>query len=543
MSTLSKPSSFKIKVPKDKLGLKKVSPQLTTRVNTVYTETEIAEIECDKTIIQAQIKKNVITKKAEIYLNQDKTSLEITAALIDRRILNVMVLAKTQSGKTGTMIALIQNYLNHPSTKIPIKNIYIITGLSSKDWIDQTRNRMPESLKDQVYHRDKLNNTFAIEVASKKNVLIIIDEVQIAAKDKQSLNKCFHKAGFYNKQSLFKRDVKIVEFTATPDGTLYDLNKWLENSSKIMMEPGSGYTGIIELSKQNRVYQYADLKVSNDKIFQEHLTFINSIIDERFKEPLYHIIRSPVGEVGTRLYQRFDKFYGKSVELFRYDEDSIIEDINEQVLKVKPSKHTFIFIKEKLRCAKTLHKMYLGILYERYSAKPDDTVVIQGLIGRATGYDDNGKTVVFTNKDSIERYNIMWDSKFEDTTIKWKSKTTKIESKEIVSRGTFNSITHMGTKSPDKAKQRIIIKKFTVFKDAFNYTKKELGAKRGPNIPKCRSDGYYENTIRSVTKVMSYDEIYKNKSYGLIKYKYRLHPCYTNVMDKSTLIFCIIHYS
>ena len=40
-----------------------------------------------------------------------------------------MVVALTQSGKAGTMSALIKNCLNHPSNLIPIENIYIITGL------------------------------------------------------------------------------------------------------------------------------------------------------------------------------------------------------------------------------------------------------------------------------------------------------------------------------------------------------------------------------------------------------------------------------
>ena len=142
-----------------------------------------------------------------------------------------MVVALTQSGKTGTMIGLIKNYLNDTTNLIPIENIYIITGLSSREWVEQTKNRMPKSIQERVFHRDNLTNKFVDDIKKKKNVLIIIDEIQIAAKENQTLYKAFSKAGFYNKQNLLKNDIKIIEFTATPDGTIYDLMDWHENSS------------------------------------------------------------------------------------------------------------------------------------------------------------------------------------------------------------------------------------------------------------------------------------------------------------------------
>jgi len=49
-----------------------------------------------------------------------------------------MIVALTQSGKTGTMSGLIKIYLNDTTNLIPIKNIYIITGLSSREWVEQT---------------------------------------------------------------------------------------------------------------------------------------------------------------------------------------------------------------------------------------------------------------------------------------------------------------------------------------------------------------------------------------------------------------------
>ena len=63
-----------------------------------------------------------------------------------------MLLSKTQSGMTGSMLATIKQYLEDSSNLIPIENIYIITGLSSCEWKIQTRERMPESIQKRVFH-------------------------------------------------------------------------------------------------------------------------------------------------------------------------------------------------------------------------------------------------------------------------------------------------------------------------------------------------------------------------------------------------------
>ena len=68
----------------------------------------------------------------------------------------------------------------------------------------------------------------------------------------------------------------------------------------------------------------------------------------------------------------------------------------DEMLQTAPNVHHFIFIKDKLRCAKTLHHEYLGILYDRVTQKPNHSTIVQGLLGRLTGYHCNKKAVVFT---------------------------------------------------------------------------------------------------------------------------------------------------
>ena len=76
-------------------------------------------------------------------------------------------------------------------------------------------------------------------------------------------------------------------------------------------------------------------------------------------------------------------------------------DVMERV-KVKPARQCVLFIKEQLRCAATLVKEHIGVLYDRVSKL--DNVMVQGLAGRSTGYDVPECLVVFSDVKSIMRY-------------------------------------------------------------------------------------------------------------------------------------------
>ena len=99
-------------------------------------------------------------------------------------------------------------------------------------------------------------------------------------------------------------------------------------------------------------------------------------------------------------------------------------------------------------------------------------------------------------------------------------------------------------------KKRISCKKFNTFEEVITFYKdlKKHNTKfknsRGPNRRRPNDDGFYENNIRSLKKVMSVKEIHKNRGWGLSKKnKYKLHTCYRNTSDKSTLEFWLIFYT
>lgn len=540
-----------------------MSEEVNTRRQVDYDINQQKIMELEKVNVLNDIEVLKLKGTSVIYDNQQQCSLEIVAKLHNKKNINIMVVAKTQSGKTGTMIALIKNYLNDTTNLIPIENIYIITGLSSCEWVEQTKNRMPKSVQKRVFHRNQLimkngkkkkgKNNFVDDIKKKTNVLVIIDEIQIAAKENQTLCKVFNEAGFYDKQNLLKKDIKIIEFTATPDGTIYDLMNWGDNASIIKMEAGQNYTSCFDLKNNGRVIQYKDLccynkstgKV-NEALLATNITELKTNID-KFSEPKYHIIRTRNAPLSEIVINNFKKYIDEDMTYYTYDKESDIDDIN-NILKIKPQKNTYIFIKEKLRCAKTLHKTYLGVVYERYTKTADDAVIIQGLIGRGTGYDDNGVSLYFTNKPSIEKYEKLWNSNFTDKSIKWNSKTTQRKRNLLTSKGTYNNpslIDGMDISNNDTIQQKTyVIKKFRTQEEVKKYYDKELKSRfngRGPRKRKANNNGYYEATIRKVKKVWSCSEINNGTYRGSANNNYWFYPCYSDINDKESVEFWLIH--
>jgi len=528
---------------------------ITKRVRCEYNLHQQERMKNEKQIVLCQLELLRLNGTI-IHENQEIIASKVVTEFKNKKIINIMVVSKTQSGKTGSMCATIKKYLEDTSNLIPIENIYIITGLSSCEWKEQTKKRLPAGIR--VYHRCELPYTFVDEIKNNKNILIIMDEIQVAAKKGQTIYKTFKSAGLLDKATMYKNDVKILEYTATPDGTIYDLMKWNDASAKILADVGEGYVSAHDLLQLGRVRQFKELCGYNketgqtDKVVFKNIREIKDDIDN-YKTPLYHIIRTRNGTDQTFTRANFEKIFNieenieKKYNFITYDGESGIEDIN-QILMTQPENHTFIFIKEMLRCAKTLTKRFIGILYDRYNKNPDDSTIIQGLSGRDTGYDNNGISICYTNIDSIVRYEQLWCSAFGDTTIMWNSKTTIFKDGNLSGKDTFNGLEEFDTSSVssddiDETKPYIYkCKNHAEAKAYYNTTLKSKLGGRGPNeILPNPVDGYYYATIRSKKRVYSEDEIRSDSKHGLTKNNYRYYACYTDINDQSTFKFLIIH--
>jgi len=305
--------------------------------------------------------------------------------------------------------------------QVPHDHAFIITGLSSVDWMEQTRARFPKQYHHSIFHRNQLH-LFAHKVKHLNNVLIIIDENQIAFKETQTIHQTFLHANIMQLHDLIHKNVRVVHFTATPNNTQDFMDN--EFSTVVRMEQDTSYVSPFDLLDQGRILEYKDLcgalpDEDYSKLDWKHPTpyDVDPKVFERIreiapflKEPRYHIIRTSHSCFHDLTILNFKQVFPHADFLSETDFDVILD----QVLLVKPARHTFLFIKEKLRCAKTLPKDYLGVLYERFTKRPKMDTILQGLVGRLTGYHDNHDAVVFSNPTLVRDYHKQWTSVFED---------------------------------------------------------------------------------------------------------------------------------
>jgi hypothetical protein len=285
-----------------------------------------------------------------IFPNQLDFGKRIVSALITHR--NVLAFAHTQCGKTGSMLAAIQ-YSN--TTK---DRAFIITGLSSVDWLQQTKDRIKIA---QVFHRNTLHK-FLLIIKHLHNPLVFIDECHIAFKPGQAI---------WDILPLLSH-CRIVFVSATPDWKFFKPDGVRPGFAIRVMKDPPGYISIPSFLEAGHILQCKNISDSPDAIQNIHeiIPFL--------KKPAYHIIRTPKDSLHLLTIQNFKRIFK--------DADFISMPTDFQFLSIQPLRHTFVFIKDTLRCAITIPKQFIGVLYERFSKHPNPSSVIQGLAGRATGF-------------------------------------------------------------------------------------------------------------------------------------------------------------
>jgi len=507
-----------------------------------------AESNPQSTIILQDIDcmKNVAKKKGKqiYYDNQSATAIQVTLNIKIPDIVFQIILATCQAGKTGCMVSLIENIIKM-NLNIDIDNIYIITGLSSKAWELQTRKRMPKDLIKNIIHRAQLKNNVS-RFTDLQNAIIIVDECQIACNKYMTFDNLLQQAGIKDLEYLRKNNVNIVEFSATPNTTLCDLELWQKDNAYIkhIMRSGEGYKGFEDLFNEKRIHQAEDLYIDIDKPAglslkdekkhkkiikpaRDAIKKIKEFIEQTYPVPNNHIIRVPTGAKEDVVIGRFKEIFGDSYEYTKCN-CTIGKDLVEELIKT-PKIHTLIFIKETARCAITFEdindpkndvKGRIGVLYERIPKSISDDVIIQGLAGRACGYGPLNNMHVFTNIPSIERYVIMVQSNFENTyDFTWRGKNGK-----KTTHLHPNGYTENNSMVTEKTKELLDYKIFITPEECQKFRKEVFGG--NPGLTK----NLAPKTLREKEGENPSVEYLLNRGWGLGGNKQ--HRCVTTLDDK-----------
>lgn len=398
------------------------------------------------------------------YENTIATSNDIVKGMYEENVCAQLLLAPTQIGKTSTVFWTLYNLMTHMNEDffVPYPFAFIITGLNSNSWKEQTKERVLPSMRDNVWHNKDMCKPENIKrlkeaVLSDYNTMIVIDEVHVGTKlDHVIFNTLRefhprHEDHEISQNELFEflhsKRVKFLLVSATPDAIKETMeNNWDEKRYRtIMVDPKAfeTYTWHKHFLEAGRVFQSYDMKDRDENGALFHKAIAKRI--SQYDRPMYHMIRFPVDTKNSDIekskdllkksIQKYD-IYADVVEwdakntikhYFEYRDYDVFADSslkkrkiasmnNEAILKQKPKRHVIFILKEFFRVAQTMPIDNIGVLVDRDTRKPCDSTLSQSLIGRACGHNKKefiSQIAIYTNVPSVQNYVKLWETGFD----------------------------------------------------------------------------------------------------------------------------------
>lgn len=398
------------------------------------------------------------------YENTMKKSIELINGLYVDDLVVELLIAPTQFGKTSTIFWTAYNLMTHIDMKyfVPYPYVFIMTGLNSNSWKDQTKSRVLPCMQENVWHNKDLCNVDNVErlkdaVLSDHNALIIIDEVHVGTKLNHVIFNTlleFHPDSSTRPISqselfdfLHAKRVKFLLVSATPDAIKETMeNNWIDgkfNTVTAYPDSAPSYVWHKDFLQNGRVHQsYSILENTKEGVpFSKVLTKRIS----KYSRPLYHMIRFPIEtkkseiNLSRNLLELSIKDMGLEVDIVMWDAKNTLRDYfkekdfmvfendklspsqimkmtNEDVLKERPRRHTIFILKELFRVAQTLPIDNIGLLVDRDTKSPCDSTLSQSLIGRACGHNKHqylSQIHIYTHIKSVMKYIKLWENGFD----------------------------------------------------------------------------------------------------------------------------------
>lgn len=376
-----------------------------------------------------------------------------------------MVCAPPQFGKTAiikrTIFELVQ------SREFHIDNIFNITGLSDSHWVEQMKQRMYPSVRQHIYHNANMKKhaEHIVQTIQKGGkTLIVIDEAHYASGVHNTCSKTMWMiANGLSRTTvqeqiepsddcatddvdveipwfvrmhrvLYAHGVRILCISATPDAVKENLLSVSYDSipTNVITVDASmypNYVGFETYVQKNRVFQtqhFDSDKTSHLKTKQKnkqtrstnadtkqtdtshHIPFLQEVIQtvQNTRTPRYHLLRLNANDYKSRnkLSNALEEHH--IPHIFRYL-DCKSRDFNIRELEQAPIMHTFVFLKDMLRVAKSISVEHVGVLIERPVKISNDSTISQSLIGRCCGWDKAPyveQITIFTHLKSVMKY-------------------------------------------------------------------------------------------------------------------------------------------
>lgn len=357
-----------------------------------------------------------------VYANQATAANEIIAQFMSGKVWVVLV-APPGAGKTGVILEVLRQLGGHANEEhqIHIRDMLVITGMSDTEWTKTMRDGMLDAFEPAIHHRGMLRRKVGMD--SMRDGIIVTDECHVAAQANQTIDKKLVEAGLKDIETLRRRNMRMLDVSATPEGVLHDLSRWREHTAVVVLQPDENYQGFQKMINEGRLLNASDYDLKNYEAAKALLkAFQDRWQDSPTKKYFPARVYSPVER--ANLMDAGRELGGWNFE--NHDSVDRVEDIDAR-MENAPTNHTMFFVKGFWRASKRLVRKHVGGSYEAPTTRPDDTAKSQGLTARFCSTfewkEDNGREIPvamrplhFDDVESIKRYLAWWahDCNYEE---------------------------------------------------------------------------------------------------------------------------------
>lgn len=325
---------------------------------------------------------------------QQTAAANIQRVFAQKKLRYAILKSQCQAGKTGAFQELIRIMLRDNQ----IQRAYVLCGSSELELrtqaMEDTKTHNPAA-----YAEGKIEVLFRQDFASAEldisRALIVVDESHLDQTQGQQLDLLLARYGLSmdgNPGVLAAKDAFIVSVDATPYAELAALEHKETPYEKHVEEllPGQEYVGIAEYLYQRRLlptFSIAENPGRFAMLFGEG-------------EPKYALVRLATGRKGKSAQEvalekicrtmRYSLLHYTSaqtdVAITRAEQAKLLaEGKAVPCLEEKPTQHTVILIRGRLRAGKVVPKKHIAFVWEGAASSKTDALV-QGLPGRMCGY-------------------------------------------------------------------------------------------------------------------------------------------------------------
>ena len=343
----------------------------------------------------------------------EQTTLMVSNHFKDKHFATIV--APMQSGKTTTYLTIANSLIEQDI----VKKVVIFSGNRERLLREQTEERAKHFKYIQVVWGQDLDDFVPDKFTP---TLYIWDESHYGQSEDQVVDRFCVKCNICPAGVNEKKYVYLLSVSATPFSEVIDSDEMTNNKLVIFQQPSSNYYGISEMNKRNRIKPYYSLtSLLETNIPRLKKTGKVAIIRVREKG---HNNLSEIQRVCVNMSISYKLFCSKTCNLENatslgipcsFSDEEMIQWIE------APTEPRVVIVKGKLMMGKTIMDKRNVAFCVESSKSPNADTLLQGFIGRFSGYNNpddslfwNKKTKIFVykgNESIVNEYESYFQSK------------------------------------------------------------------------------------------------------------------------------------